>query len=298
MSGDSISAVTRRSATADGVVLALYDFGGSGPDLLLVHANGFCAEVLRPLADCLRADFHCWALDLRGHGRSGRPANGDFAWSGLALDVAAALDHLDLPTPMAFGHSCGGAAVLLAEQARPGTFASLYCFEPIVLPVGDPLAAADNPLSRGARRRREDFPSAEDAFVNFAAKPPFDRLDPEVLRRYVEAGFEPVPSADGGDGAAIRLRCRREDEAAIYVEGARHDGFAHLGEVRCPVSLACGEHTDAIGPPLLDLHARRLPQASVEVLAGIGHFGPLEDPALVADSVRRSLKPGGGTPGS
>jgi pimeloyl-ACP methyl ester carboxylesterase len=183
---------------------------------------------------------------------------------------------------------------LLAEESRPGTFESLYCFEPIVFPVrGDAIEEPlDNPLSQGALRRRETFPSAEDAFVNFAAKPPFSELDPEVLRFYVEAGFEPIPPTEGGDGRAIRLRCRRDDEAATYAEGPRHDAFAHLGEVTCPVSLACGEHTDAIGPRLLELDATRLPRATVEVLAGIGHFGPLQDPSLVAGSVLAHLVPG------
>ncbi len=246
-----------------------------------------------PFVHALGGEFHCWALDLRAHGRSDRPPGGDFSWSGFATDVLSVVDYIGLARPMAFGHSCGGAALLLAEESRPGTFESLYCFEPIVFPVGGASALPpDNPLSQAARRRRETFPSAEDAFVNFAAKPPFSELDPEVLRCYVEAGFEPVPAEDGGDGHAIRLRCRREDEAEIYAQGPRHGAFEGLGEVACAVSLACGEHTDAIGPRLLELDAAQLAQASVEVIPGIGHFGPLQDPSLVARSVISRLVPG------
>ena len=186
--------------TPDGVDLAVYDFGGTGPDLLLVHATGFCAGVLLPLAGALSDRFHCHAVDLRGHGRSGRRADGDFAWSGFATDVLTVVDRLGLDRPLGFGHSCGGASLLLAEQARPGTFAGLYLFEPVVLPDRTaPFPVEENPLSRGARRRRETFPSADEAFVNFSSKPPFDDLDPDVLRRYVEDGFEVVPAADGGD---------------------------------------------------------------------------------------------------
>ena len=118
---------------------------------------------------------------------------------------------------MGFGHSCGGAAIVLAAEDRPGIFDAMYCFEPVILPEERPATAfEDNPMSVAARRRRETFPSAEDAFVNFSAKPPFRDLDPDVLRLYVEEGLEPIPPDEGGDGLAVRLRCRREDEAAIY----------------------------------------------------------------------------------
>ncbi len=277
----------------------MYDFGGQGEDLLLVHATGFCAQVFTPLAGDLREGFHCWGLDLRAHGRSDRPPDDNFAWSGFATDVLAAVDHLELTSPAGFGHSCGGASLLLAELARPGTFRSLYCFEPVVLPVepgGEPPWFEDNPMTVAARRRRESFPTAEDAFVNFSSKPPFSELDPEALCCYVEAGFEPIPAAEGGDGDAIRLRCRREDEAMIYANGASHGAFGRLGEIGCPVTLVCGEFTDAFGLPFLEADAGRLRQATIEVLKGLGHFGPLQRPPVVSASVVRALNPVSDTP--
>lgn len=289
-----------RCVTDDGLTIALTDFGGSGPDLLLVHATGFCAAVLAPLAEQLAGTFHCWGIDLRGHGHSDRPVDGDFAWSGFALDVVAAVDHLGLRRPFAFGHSCGGASVLLAEQARPGTFSALYCFEPIVFPADDPVEniGMDNPLSTGALRRRETFSSCAEALANFSSKPPFSILDPAALSGYVECGFELVPSEDGGNGAMVRLCCRREDEAAVYAQSFRHDAFAHLGAIGCPVALSCGENTDVFGLPILEQYAARLQRPTIRVFGGLGHFGPMEDPGQVAQSVRSSLVPAPDTPSS
>ncbi|HEY1465771.1 MAG TPA: alpha/beta hydrolase [Acidimicrobiales bacterium] len=286
--------------TDDGLAIALTDFGGRGPDLLLAHATGFCAAVLAPLARGLAGTFHCWGLDLRGHGHSERPADGNFAWSGFALDVLAAVDHLGLHQPFAFGHSCGGASILLAEQARPGTFRGLYCFEPIVFPSDEPVEdiGMNNPLSMGALRRRETFPSRADALANFQSKPPFSVLDPSALAGYVECGFELVPPQDGGDGSLVRLCCRREDEAAVYAQSFRHDAFAHLGGVKCPVTLACGEETDVFGPPVLEQYVARLPRPAVRVFAGLGHFGPMEGPGQVAESLRDALVPDRDTPPS
>jgi len=289
--------VRDRCTTEDGVGVEIYDFGGRGPDLLLVHATGFCAEVFTPLATRLGERFHCWALDLRAHGRSDRPADGNLAWTGFASDVLAVVDHLGLDGPFGFGHSCGGAAVLLAEEQRPGTFRSLYCFEPVVAPgTPDPERIANNALSAGARRRRETFPSPEEALANFSSKAHFSDLDPVALRAYVHGGFEVIPAQDGGDGVAVRLRCRRDDEAAIYAQGFSHPTYRRLHEIGCPVVLSCGEQTDSFGPAVLEADALELRHARVEVLPGIGHFGPLQRPTLVAASVVAALSAGHGTP--
>jgi pimeloyl-ACP methyl ester carboxylesterase len=282
---------TGRATTVDGVGIAYYDLGGTGPALLLAHATGFCAGVLAPLAGRLKGRYRCIAFDARAHGQSDRPPGGDFGWYGFAADIAAVVDVLGLERPAAVGHSCGAAALLLAEQARPGTFSALYCFEPIVYPGDTPLApdADGNPLAVGARRRREVFASRDEAMENFSTKPPFDRLDPEVLAFYVDNGFGPVT---GGIG----LRCRRQDEAQVYAHSLAHDAFAHLPEIGCPVTLACGAETDAMGPAVLALFASRLGDAPVDVFDAMGHFGPLEDPEAVARSVLSALDRGGDTP--
>ena len=266
--------------------VAYYDLGGDGPALVLAHATGFCGPVLVPLARHLQDRFRCVVFDERGHGASDPPNDGNFDWHGFARDVLAVVDELGLVHPLGFGHSAGGAALLLAEQSRPGTFAALYCFEPVVYPSDPPLPPSldGNPLAVGALRRRSVFGSREEAMDNFSSKAPFNLLHPDVLAAYVDNGF--APAADGTGG--IELRCRREDEAQIYAHGMSHDVWSDLPAVTCPVTLACGEHTDAIGPSLLALMAGRLPSPvppEPVVFPGLGHFGPLQDPATVAHSV-------------
>ncbi len=278
---------TGRLTTPDGVGLAYYDLGGQGPPLLLAHATGFCGPVLAPLARSLSDRFRCVAFDERAHGASDPPLDGRFDWEGFATDVLTVVDGLELEHLRGFGHSAGGAALLLAEERRPGTFASLYCFEPVVYPSDPPLAPAfeGNPLAAGALRRRERFGSRGEAVANFSSKAPFDRLRPDVLAAYVDNGFAPGPHG-------IELRCRREHEAQIYAHGMSHDVWANLPAVDCPVTLACGSDTDAIGAGVLSRLAGRLRSprpASPVVFDGLGHFAPLEDPDTVAASVGRWL---------
>jgi pimeloyl-ACP methyl ester carboxylesterase len=276
---------TGTTMTSDGVAVCYYDLGGDGPDLVLAHATGFCAAVFSAMAATLRDRFRCVALDLRSHGRSDRPPDTDFDWHGYANDVLTVIDHLKLDRPAGFGHSCGGAALLLAEQARPGTFSVLYCYEPIVYPADIPLAPSleNTPLSAGALRRRSSFASREEALANFSSKHPFDTFRPEVLEAYVENGF--AQDADG----KVSLCCRREDEAQMYAHGFSHDAFARLDTIRCPVTLACGSETETFDLDFLALLAERLERSTTLALPGLGHFGPFVDPDAVARSVLASL---------
>ncbi|MDQ3897170.1 MAG: alpha/beta fold hydrolase, partial [Actinomycetota bacterium] len=123
-----------RLPSTEGVTLAVHDLGGDGPPLLMAHATGFCGPVLAPLAAHLTTRFHCWTFDARGHGDTETPAGLDWRWSSFTDDVLAVVDGLSLDRPYGFGHSSGGAALLDAEARRPGTFAALWCYEPIVWP--------------------------------------------------------------------------------------------------------------------------------------------------------------------
>jgi len=278
-----------RVTTPDGVGIAYYDLGGDGTPLLLVHATGLCGPVLAPMAEELRSCFRCIALDLRAHGASDPPPDDDFDWHGFATDVLTVADHLGLDRSSGFGHSCGGAALLLAEEARPGTFAGLYCFEPVVYPGDEPLAplTEGNPLATGALRRRQVFASRREALANFAGKTPFDQVVPDALALYVDNGFAPL------DAGGIGLRCKREHEAQVFAHAFSHDAYAHLAEVGCPVTLACGADTgrEGFGPDILGTFALRLASPTTVVFPGLGHFGPLQDPAAVATSVREALVP-------
>ncbi len=275
----------------DGVEVAVHHLGGEGPPaLVMAHATGFCGPALSPLARHLGPTLSCLALDERGHGLSGSPPGGDFAWQGFAADVLAVVSGLGLEVPLGFGHSCGATALLLAEQARPGTFQGLYCFEPVLFGPEERAEAADqageHPMVVAARRRREVFASREEARGNFRAKPPLDTLDPEALEGYLVGGFEDL------DGGGVRLRCRAEDEARIYAAGLAQDAWDHLDRVRCPVVVARGTCSSVMGAARAGRVAARLPLGRVEEIPGVGHFGPMEDPGAVARSLLEALVEG------
>ena len=280
--------------TSDIVALAVHDFGGAGDRvLLLVHAAGFHGRVLGPLAGSVASAFHCVAPDLRGHGASGLPPGGEVSWDGMAEDLLAVVDGLGLDRPFGFGHSAGGTALLLAEQRRPGTFAALYCYEPLIVAADPPLGRdPDNWQAASVRRRRSEFPSRSAALAACAARRSWARMAPEVLAAYVDFGF-----ADEGDGGRVTARCHPETEARLYESATEHHAFPHLRRVACPVVVARGDRSDAFAVSLATQMADRLRFPSLVVVPGLGHLGPLESPGAVGASLLATLPPvGDGAP--
>lgn len=264
--------------SADGVSLGAYDLGGDGPPVLFAHATGFHAHVWLPIVELLSDRFHCYGFDSRGHGDS--EMGDDDCWRTWSADTVEVVRHFGLDRPFAVGHSSGGALLLMGEQDHPGTFRALWCYEPVMLPGPEPLPAGTaNPLEEGARRRRSTFPSFDEARANFTSKPPLNVLAPAALDAYVRHGFAEL------DDGSVQLKCSGDNEARMYAGTLVHDAFRRLGEIGCPVVYACGERTDAMGPVAVEAMAERTPDARAEVLPGLGHFGPLQDPAAVAERI-------------
>lgn len=286
--------VTTRRFDAGEVSLAVHAWGESDPDgdarpILLAHATGFHGMVWRPVAERLvQAGYGVWSLDFRGHGDSDAP-DIEYAWDGFAADVLAVVDHLGLGLRddlVGVGHSKGSAALALAEAERSGTFERLWLYEPIIFPGEPPPGPSpENSLSEGARRRRMIWDSPEQAYENFASKPPLDALGPEALRAYVDHGLRPR------DDGSWELKCSGEIEARVYAMGSAHDAYRRLHAVFCPARIVCGERTDAIRAEFGEMLVERLPAGSFELGEGLGHFGPLQDPGAAVASIERFLVP-------
>lgn len=259
---------------APGIDVVVHDFGGPGEPLLFCHANGFHGRVWDPLIAQL-PQRRCLALDFRGFGDATPPTETTYDWQQLGDDVLVVIDHFGLTEPQAVGHSMGGAALLLAELARPGTFGQLFLFEPIVFPPG--LDPADNPLAELTRHRRAHFDSVQDAVERYATKATLGTLRADTLELYVLHGFRPDPA--GG----IVLKASPEHEARHYEAGTTHATWERLEEVGCPATVAMGVdgHPAEVAPVV----AERLPSGQLLRFDTLGHFGPLQDPDLVAEAI-------------
>ncbi len=279
--GDGITTITV-SSTA-GVTVQAHHLGGDGEPLIVCHATGFHGRCYVPMVAGLTPRYQVWALDMRGHGGSSDPVDGDFDWAGMRDDVLAVLDHLGIERVKAFGHSMGGCAVLLAALARPELVIAAYLYEPIVLPPGMRIDPKQNTLSASARRRRETFASREEALMRYATRPGLSVLRADALAAYVNWGF--VDEPDG----TVRLACSGEAEARTFEANSKL--FAdQLSPITAPVTIAAGRSEPVGGPALFaPAAATALGSGDLVEYRHLGHFGPLQDPDFVAGEVLRVL---------
>ena len=122
----------------DGVDLAVRHFSWCGRPLVLLHGLSASSDSWRPVADRLRGSWRVIALDLRGHGASGRDTGG-YSFGDHCADVSRVLDALGERVVLV-GHSLGGViAAHLAQAHHPLVTAvfledpPLYGFDPASL---------------------------------------------------------------------------------------------------------------------------------------------------------------------
>ncbi len=270
--------------STDGVQLAVHDLGGAGPVLLIAHATGFHGRAYGPMAEAaaLADRFHSIAFDFRGHGDTPQPPL-PIDWSRYGDDATSMATAVGSPV-VAFGHSMGGACLLMAAHRNPALFSHLVLFEPIVYPVdGRRPGAEPNPLVEGARRRRRSFDSFEAAAANFASKPPLNAFDPAALAAYVLYGF-----AENEDGT-VRLKCDPAVESGTFELGGTHDTFALLPEIEVPVLVVAG-HVEEYEPSGIARRvADELPNGTYLELGELDHFGPMTHPGVVAEVIADAL---------
>jgi pimeloyl-ACP methyl ester carboxylesterase len=112
-------------------MLAVDDGGRGGLPVVFVHSMaGSSAHWARQL-EHLRPSRRATALDLRGHGRSDPPRNGDYSISAMTEDIHAVADTLGLARFVLAGHSLGGGVALAYAGAHPERIAGLLLLDPI-----------------------------------------------------------------------------------------------------------------------------------------------------------------------
>lgn len=111
---------------ADGTQIS-YDAGGDGPAVVLLHGSALSKAIWRGLGYVKGLEgFTVVRVDLRGHGRSGKPADPEAYRMALhTSDVLAVLDAEGIRRAHLVGYSLGARVAFSLAATAPGRSASL-----------------------------------------------------------------------------------------------------------------------------------------------------------------------------
>ncbi|WP_306326277.1 alpha/beta fold hydrolase [Streptomyces venezuelae] len=257
---------SERILIRDGVRLVCRDWGGSGPDVLLLHGLAGHVGEWDGTARLLRDSGHrVVALDQRGHGASERHP-GDVSRAAYVADAVAVVDELGLDRPVLVGQSLGGSTALLTAAAHPALPRALVLVE---AGPGGANAGVQEQIGGWLRAWPVPFPTRE------------------VAAAYLGGGREPVGEgwARGLEERPDGLWPRFDPEVMVRSldEIATRSFWDEWAAITCPTLtvLGQGEQGGIISGAEYAEMVRLRPSLHGASLPGTGHDVHLERPDVL-----------------
>jgi len=265
-----------------------YQQVGEGPDLVMVHGlTGNLAVWHLRIVPELSERFRVLTYDLRGHGLSDTPPAG-YTPDDMAEDLLALLDALEIERPLIAGHSYGADIALYLALRHPERVREVIAIES-ALPAleqsrrhdgwvgwtywANALEQAGHPVPE---EKRSDMRYMIRATIDLPKQwGPLRGLprNPKPLLKLLEDTTLPEDYREVGTLTLERLREIRTPVTLIYTErSAFIHSYEHLLE------------------ELPNVRGVLLPATEW------GHFGPMEQPELVAHEIAARLQPLEGSP--
>ena len=246
---------------------------GAGFPILLLHGMWCDHHVYDDVVDGLADAYRIICPDLRGHGRSGAPAQ---SWNvrDLARDLFIVLDALAIRAAVVVGHSLGGMAALHMALDDPARLRGL-----VLLSTS---AEAEKP------ERRSQL-SLMAMTLNMWG------MNRWMTTRAAKAFFSPAfVRRSPGKVKAWREHLQSMDKRALLQALAavrdRPSVLAQLDTLEMP-ALVMGTREDPIADPAhAAIMARRLRNAQRLMLPGGGHALPVEHPQALIQALRQFVE--------
>jgi len=273
---------------ADGPVHYL-DFGGSGPDIVLVHGLGGSHANWLAVAQDLTEHGHVVALDLAGHGRTRSSGRGASIGANRRL-LGRFLDEVAHGRAVLVGNSMGGYLALAEAAAEPAKVSSLVLVGPAV------------PIARGggfdarvtAMFAAMSIPFLGELALHLRSRSPERAVqdllalccvDPSLIPDHVREAHVALARerASYGSVAARDFLAAQRSLVARLLQPRRF--FRMVASIRCPALIVQGERDRLVRLASARALAAARPDWQLEVFPGVGHVPQLEAAARFVETV-------------
>jgi pimeloyl-ACP methyl ester carboxylesterase len=254
---------------------------GEGPDVVMIHGlTGNLAVWHLNIVPRLVNRFRTLTYDLRGHGYSDVPPTG-YSPDQMAADLLELLDALELERPSLVGHSFGADIALYFAYHYPERANDVIAIE-AALPAMIYLRSRDDwkgwdYWSEVLERSGHPVPAERRSDVDYLF-----RASLQVPKKW-----GPLNGLPRNPTPFLRLI----DETTIATDTEKVGALTleRISDIHTPVTLIYSESSAFMGT--YDHLRAHLPNVRGVLLPRTewGHFGPLEQPDLVADQILSCL---------
>lgn len=247
---------------------------GAGPPLLLLHGLSANAEMMQPEITGLAQSFRVTAPDLRGHGRSDRPAA--YTLHDHVQDLLALLDALELGRTAVLGVSMGSYVAQALTIAAPERVSALVL---VVTRAGGTTSSTARYLAEHAGELQGLTPEQIRLWLG-------NRMFAPQTPGAVKQGFAAFMAEQEQTGMTLDPQQLEAANRAMVGFDFRPD----LPRLNVPTLVISGRH-DVLNPPEAGEEvARLIPNARFEVLEDAGHLATLEQTPRFLELVESFLE--------
>ncbi len=265
---------------ASGLRFHLYEWGGAGRPVVLLHGLASNARVWDFVAPLLAERARVVAIDQRGHGLSSGSETG-YGFDQTTTDLAGVVEALGLVRPVIAGHSWGASVAVEFAARHPDAAAGIILVDGGVFSPRSDGASWEETERRLAPPRLAGTPRARlfemmrGGDLGAFWRPEFESI--------IMAGFESRP--DGTIAPRLTFERHLQIVRALWETDTR----AHFADVTCPTLLlpAVRGEGDAAERKREGVAAalRLLPDGRVVWLEDSVHDVVLQRPEVVAEAI-------------
>jgi esterase len=269
-----------REVQAGRMRLHYLDWGNAGkPPILFLHGGALTAHTWDLVCLALREDYHCIALDQRGHGDSDWAEDADYSIGAQLADTKGFVDKIGLDKFILVGMSLGAINSLAFAIANPERLSHL-----VIIDAGPEMRRPGSSRIRDFVNEVQDTVTVE-AIIEKALK--FNpRRDPKILRRSLMHNLRQQPDGtwkwkyDTRRFKALGQDSHRAERAALA------DGLARIA---CPALVVRGGESDVFHEEDAERLVARLPHGRHVTIPRAGHTVQGDNPKELVAELRRFL---------
>ncbi len=257
------------------------DWGNQGKrPILFLHGGGLNAHTYDLVCLALRTEYHCLALDQRGHGDSEWSPVMDYDMKTHAGDIEALVGYLGLERFVLVGMSMGGVNAIQYAGQHPERLAAL-----VVIDIGPDMQIPGGQRIRDFMTQPTEGGSIDEFIARALAFNP--RRDRRLLRRSLLHNLRRTP--EGKLAWKWDPRPRRAGFDPQRFAERRTRLWEQVDRISCPTLVVRGGESDVFSDENARTFAQRLRDGRYVVVERAGHTVQGDDPAGLVREMRAFL---------